>query len=369
MRVVCIMYNFSMLNWIILVFGDLAVTALQGLYMGVGIRQSAQLVHILGMTIPTFIIWLLFAWLLRIYNWKWTNPLSSNGSKGLQSTFRDILPLLKKVISAQNPFRLAIVWLATSLFAVFWQTWYWYWILKLDRGISLRFTFYFCLAGFNFLFFWRMIWTAFVMLRILAREHLLFRILCWLGVILFVVYQIPAVVLTMRYDPQKYSMAEIQALPYDTALVFGAGVYRNGAASSVLRDRVNTAVELYHSGLVKTIIMSGDNSDQSRNEVDVMTRLAVQQGIPEIAVLQDPAGMDTALTCFHALNQFGKDSAVLVTQGFHTTRALYTCDHYGVKAVSVAADQSVYNLFSWLTWHLRDWIGLTLVWINYELLP
>ncbi len=79
--------------------------------------------------------------------------------------------------------------------------------------------------------------------------------------------------------------------------------------------------------------------------------------------------MDTALTCFHALKAFDQQTAVLVTQAFHTTRALYTCDQYGVKAVSVTADQSVYNIFSWLTWYLRDWVGLTLVWINYELLP
>lgn len=363
-----IKYNNSMFNWIILVIGDLAVTALEGFYMGVGIRESAAVIHILGMTIPTFGIWLLFSWLLKIYDWK-CNPVSADEPKGSQRSFRDLIPLLKNVIRAQKPFRLAAVWFGTSLFAVFWQTWYWYWILKLDRGISLRFTFFFCLVGINFLFFWRMIWSAFVMLRILAKEHLLFRIFCWVSVTFVVLYQIPAVVLTIRYDPQKYTLAEIKTLPYDTALVFGAGVYQNGTASSVLRDRVNTAVELYHSGLVKSIIMSGDNSDQSRNEVDVMTDLAINQDVPEQAVLKDPAGMDTALTCFHALDQFGKDSAVLVTQGFHTTRALYTCDHYGVKAVSVAADQSVYNIFSWLTWHLRDWIGLTLVWINYELLP
>ena len=47
-----------MLNTLILLIGDLFVTVFQGFYMGVGIRQSAGVHNILGMTVPTLIIWL-----------------------------------------------------------------------------------------------------------------------------------------------------------------------------------------------------------------------------------------------------------------------------------------------------------------------
>lgn len=351
-----------MINLILLLIGDLAVCALQGFYMGVGIRESAGLINISAMTIPTFLFWLLLSWLLGIY--RRIHGLTPNENGGsLRAAFGRIC---REVFNAQQVLRLGIVWICTSLFAVFWQTWYWNHILRHDRGISLRFTLWFCMAGFSFLAFWRFAWSIFVIVRVLARRNRFVRSLCYLSVVAIILYQIPALLLTIRYHSQKYTLQESDELPYKTALVFGAGVYQNGTASSVLRDRVNTAVELYHEGKVDKLIMSGDNSDRSRNEVDVMTALALQDNVPQEAILQDGWGLDTALTCYNALQKFGEDSVVVVTQAFHTTRALYTCEHFGVDAVSVTADQSIYNIFSWMMWYLRDWAGLTLTWIHYE---
>jgi SanA protein len=43
------------------------------------------------------------------------------------------------------------------------------------------------------------------------------------------------------------------------AVVFGASVYSNGDLSPLLEDRVSTAIELYRSGKVDRILVSGDN--------------------------------------------------------------------------------------------------------------
>jgi len=360
-----------MLNGIILVIGDLAVSVLQGFYMGVGIRQSAGLLNVVALTILPLIVWLIGSWLLGLYrfifNLKPDDGKTTDKEKQTEKQKHLLLQMLDQTLSAQRPARLVIVWICSSLSAVFWQTWYWEHVLKHSHGISLQFTLFFCLAGFYFLAIWRFIWTAFVMIRILAKKHKVVRALCYLFTALIILYQLPAVWLTVNYAPRKYTLSDLPDLPYHTAIVFGAGVYRNGTASSVLQDRVDTAVALYQSGRVDQILMSGDNSDASRNEVDVMTNLAILQGVPATAILQDREGLSTERTCENAATQFGIHEAILVTQNFHTTRALYTCDHFQVKGVSVSADLSVYNIFSWLSWQLRDWMGLTLTWIFFQL--
>ena len=363
-----------MVNLVILVLGDLIVITLQGFYMGVGIRQSAGIWNVLAMTLPTWFVWLGLSRLLGTYSRISGLHLAASQetvaaeSDGKRKVF--FLRMLEDALSVQRLFRVGIVWLASSLFAVFWQTWYWNHVLKIDRGISISFTLFFCLTGFYLLAIWRMLWTLFVMVRTLTRKHTVFRFLCYLITFIIILSQVPPIVLTIRSASQKYTLDDIQELPsYSTAIVFGAGVYRNGRASSILQDRVDTAITLYHAGKVDQILMSGDNSAESRHEVDVMSAIAVEQGVPEASILHDNEGLSTMLTCQNAAGSFGIDQAILVTQSFHTTRTLVSCEQAGMQAVSVSADLSVYNIFSWILWYVRDWLGLTMTWLEFTLFP
>ncbi|MCC6569391.1 MAG: hypothetical protein IT315_09150, partial [Anaerolineales bacterium] len=54
------------------------------------------------------------------------------------------------------------------------------------------------------------------------------------------------------------------------AIVFGAGLRRDGTPTAILRDRVDTAAELYFSGKVEKLLMSGDNSVLEYNEPEAM---------------------------------------------------------------------------------------------------
>ncbi|NMA11965.1 MAG: YdcF family protein [Chloroflexi bacterium] len=349
-----------MFNLILLVLGDLAVIVLQGFYMGVGIRQSSGLIHILGLTLPSLLVWLVLAAALQIYR----------GINQFGKSLADPLALdertesrLWQLIQLQRPIRVGIVWLSVSLFAVFWQTFYWQYILRQNRGISVRFTFYFCLAGLFFLAFWRLVWTVFVLVRILAKSHPVLRVFSYLVVFSAVLFQLPALAITLQVRSQKIDLVDYNRNDYPIAIVFGAGVYRNGTASSVLCDRVETAVRLYQKGAVERLLMSGDNSAASRHETAVMAALANNMGVPQEAIVQDETGLSTSATCENAVNRFGIKKAVLVTQSFHTSRALYSCKRVGMDALAVASDNSVYNIFSWLMWLARDWTGLTFTWL------
>jgi len=165
---------------------------------------------------------------------------------------------------------------------------------------------------------------------------------------------VPAARLTsgLYARPRTYTSSEVPARR--VAIVFGAGVMRNGEATPVLYDRVQTAAGLYHAGKVEVLLMSGDNRFIDYNEPAAMREAALSLGVPDEAIVLDYAGRRTYDTCYRARDIFQVDEVILVTQAFHLPRALYLCNQLGVEAVGVDADQRVYRKSAMLYWNLRE---------------
>jgi len=155
---------------------------------------------------------------------------------------------------------------------------------------------------------------------------------------------------------------------HGVAIIFGAGLWRDGSPTPILRDRVATGAELYFAGKVEKLLMSGDNRFEDYNEPAAMRDYAVQLGVPENTIVLDYAGRRTYDTCFRARDIFELDSAILVTQGFHLPRALYTCNALGVAAVGVEADQRSYRRRSLAYWHTREAIATLVAMLEVHLL-
>jgi SanA protein len=152
--------------------------------------------------------------------------------------------------------------------------------------------------------------------------------------------------------PKTYTSSEVPLRR--VAIVFGAGLWRDGTATPVLADRVTTAANLYLAGKVEKLLMSGDNRFVEYNEPAVMRDLALSLGIPEDAIVLDFAGRRTYDTCYRAKAIFGVTEAILVTQAFHLPRALYECNRLGVDSVGVQADLRIYRKSSMLYWSMRE---------------
>jgi SanA protein len=138
------------------------------------------------------------------------------------------------------------------------------------------------------------------------------------------------------------------------AIVFGAGLRRDGTPTPILRDRVETAAELYFAGRVEKILMSGDNRFVDYNEPESMRQYALSLGVPEEAIVLDYAGRRTYDTCYRAKAIFGVESTLLVTQRFHLPRALFLCNALGVKASGVEANNRNYRRSSLVIWNFRE---------------
>ncbi len=163
---------------------------------------------------------------------------------------------------------------------------------------------------------------------------------------------LPRLITALFAIPRSFSTQS--APPTPAAIVFGAGLWRDGTPTTVLRDRIATASELYFSGKVQKILMSGDNRYLDYNEPGAMREYALSLGVPSDDIVLDYAGRRTYDTCYRAHSIFGLQKAILVTQSFHMPRALYTCNALGLKAIGVPSDRHAYNQRSLLYWNLRE---------------
>lgn len=130
--------------------------------------------------------------------------------------------------------------------------------------------------------------------------------------------------------------------PPNIGLVFGAGLKAKGQPGAVLEDRIFTAIKLFQDGKVSKIIMSGDNRDVNHNEVQAMKNFALEQGLPEDAIILDHAGLNTYDSCYRVREAFGLNKIILITQKYHLARALYICNELGVDALGVPAEDRGY---------------------------
>ena len=346
---------------LLMIVGDFLLVIVMGFYAGVGIWESGTFRHIIGMLGPAVVVWFLMAIILRLYS-----PFPKDfGTMRL----RQLPKLIDKLIIYQKPWKLIIVWAVTCLFACLWQAYYWRHILH-SQTYSYRFglgtLLWYTTSYGAFFFLWRGFWTVFTAISVCARDVKGLRIACNVIGILLLVYISAAMVINFHYKPLKYTVDTVPADAPRTALVFGAGVYLNGQPSAVLTDRVNTAVELYQKGLIDEMIMSGDNSDSSRNEVDNMAELALNAGVPEEAILRDNNGLHTDESCRNAKYLFGKDKVIFVSQDFHAARILMTGQSYDLLGIAVRADRRIYNIFSWGLWYLLDWARLPIYYLRYR---
>jgi len=158
--------------------------------------------------------------------------------------------------------------------------------------------------------------------------------------------------LHVRTAAQRYR--SLEAVPsQQTAVVLGASVYRDGRPSDMLRDRLETALDLYRAGKVRKILLSGDHGvRRAYDEVVVMRRYVLARGAAPADVFTDHSGFTTYDSVVRAKESFGVESAILVTQGFHLPRAVYIAKGVGLTAVGLSADRRPYRSTFYL--HVRE---------------
>lgn len=132
----------------------------------------------------------------------------------------------------------------------------------------------------------------------------------------------------------------------DCIIVLGCGIWDDNTPTPFMRDRLDTAINLYNQGYAPKLLMSGDHGKEGYNEVGVMRQYAIEHGIPSEDIFMDHAGFSTYETMVRASQIFGIRKAVVVTQEFHIARSVYDCRAFGIDCRGVIATNSGYKVYA-----------------------
>ena len=121
------------------------------------------------------------------------------------------------------------------------------------------------------------------------------------------------------------------------ALVFGTTDRVDGRENLYFRYRIDAAVELWKSGKIDTLIVSGDNSTKYYNEPEKMRQALIRRGIPAGRIFCDYAGLRTLSSVVRAKEIFSVDRIVFISQRFQNERAIYLAQANGIDAIGFNA--------------------------------
>src|SRR3989339_540255 len=156
-----------------------------------------------------------------------------------------------------------------------------------------------------------------------------------------VVFLIPLFVWNAGRSSIYASIETVESAP--VAIIFGAGLTLHTTPSDALMDRLTIAAQLYDQGLVDVLLVPGDNRTPEYNEPEVMKQTLIDDfGVPEDAIFADYAGRRTYDTCRRAHELWGIEEAILVTQGYHLPRAIWTCKTLGIESTGISATLQPY---------------------------
>lgn len=138
----------------------------------------------------------------------------------------------------------------------------------------------------------------------------------------------------------SYLYDDITKLPNNrVALLLGTSKKtRNGSDNQYFQKRIKAATELYKSGKIEFIVVSGDNSRKEYNEpLDMMVAL-VMNGIPSDKIYLDYAGFRTFDSVVRMNKIFGQSKFTIISQDFHNRRAIYIARSTNMEAIGYNAD-------------------------------
>jgi SanA protein len=98
------------------------------------------------------------------------------------------------------------------------------------------------------------------------------------------------------------------------------------------------AAMLYAMGKIDHFILSGDNSTKYYNEPVEMRKALIGKGVPESVITLDYAGLRTLDSVVRSKKIFGQNKILIITQPFHSYRALFISRYYDMDAVAMVAE-------------------------------
>jgi len=123
---------------------------------------------------------------------------------------------------------------------------------------------------------------------------------------------------------EKFIFSEIENLENKKIwLVLWARVYKWKIVSTILKDRLDSSIEIFKKWKFEIFLLSWDHWWKYYDEVNTMKNYLLQKWIPKEKIFLDHAGFDTYDSFYRAKYIFWVKSLIVFTQEFHLPRAVY----------------------------------------------
>jgi uncharacterized SAM-binding protein YcdF (DUF218 family) len=152
------------------------------------------------------------------------------------------------------------------------------------------------------------------------------------------------------------------------AIVLGAPPSPQGGVGELVEERVRAGLELWRTGLVTRLLVSGGVVKGGPPEAHGMAALARALGLPDGALLVEDRSRSTrenAERCRELMRERGLSTAILVSQPYHLRRAVAFFERAGVLVSPYVIENS--QIFSGgtrsqraLRWIVREYALLAL---------
>jgi len=198
--------------------------------------------------------------------------------------------------------------------------------------------------------------------------YYIYRIIFWCT--LFAIVTFASVLFVDSYinSYKSYSTNNIEDLPdHKVGLVLGTSKYTSfGTVNLFYKYRLESTIELYRNGVIKKVLVSGDNGTESYNEPRMFYQDLVAAGIPAKDIVLDYAGFRTLDSVVRAKKIFNQERLIIISQQFHNERALFLARKNGINAIAYNA-KSVNFSFSPKTF-LREKLARVKAVLDYYVL-
>lgn len=147
--------------------------------------------------------------------------------------------------------------------------------------------------------------------------------------------------LVIEFYSVRYLTYNLYALPHSkTAIVLGTSRrLSSGVDNLYFTYRIEAAARLFHKGVVRKLILSGDNRENNYNEPKQMQKALMRAGVPDSCLVMDYAGLRTFDSMVRCQQIFGQDTIIVVSQKFQNARAVFIGRQNGMTAYGYNADK------------------------------
>lgn len=141
----------------------------------------------------------------------------------------------------------------------------------------------------------------------------------------------------------------------DVAVVLGCSKrFSRGVPSLYFEGRMAAAAELWKSGKLSCVIVSGDNREIYYNEPRDMKRALIKLGVPEEKIVCDYAGIRTFDSVIRASRVFNAEKITIISQAYHVKRAVATARQLGIDAEGYCAAHIPFNRGTLIRQFIRE---------------